>query len=69
MSGTLGYAGNYAVRAQLPGTLTALPTPGTVIGQGQVLYRVDNSPVVLLFGSTRTLPTASYTWSRSAVFT
>jgi hypothetical protein len=52
VSGTLGYAGGYAVVAHLHGTITALPDPGTVIGQGQVLYRVDNQPVVLLSGST-----------------
>ncbi|HXF22839.1 MAG TPA: hypothetical protein VN597_20415, partial [Streptosporangiaceae bacterium] len=33
------------------GTLTWLPPVGQVIGQGRVLYRVDNgSPVVLLYG-------------------
>jgi multidrug efflux pump subunit AcrA (membrane-fusion protein) len=49
---TLGYAGSYTVRGQGGGTLTWLPSVGQVIGQGQVLYRVDNGvPVVLLYGS------------------
>ncbi|HEV2242586.1 MAG TPA: hypothetical protein VGR98_16200, partial [Streptosporangiaceae bacterium] len=49
VSATLGYAGSYAVTGQGGGTLTWLPPAGGVIGQGQVLYRVDNgSPVVLL---------------------
>jgi hypothetical protein len=52
VSATLGYAGSYTVTGQGGGTLTRLPEAGRVIGQGQVLYRVDNgSPVVLLYGS------------------
>jgi len=48
----LGYAQSYTVRGQGSGALTSLPRQGQVIGQGQVLYRVDNaSPVVLLYGS------------------
>jgi hypothetical protein len=48
---TLGYAGSYTVLGQGGGTLTWLPSAGRVIGQGEVLYRVDNgSPVVLLYG-------------------
>lgn len=52
VSGTLGYAGSYTVLGQLPGTITALPGAGQVVGNGQVLYRVDDQPVVLLYGST-----------------
>ncbi|HEX3841080.1 MAG TPA: HlyD family efflux transporter periplasmic adaptor subunit [Acidimicrobiales bacterium] len=37
---------------QASGTYTELPAPGQVISQGQVLYRVNDSPVVLLYGST-----------------
>jgi hypothetical protein len=52
VSGTLGYAGSWTVRGQTGGTLTWLPHAGTVIRQGQVLYKVDNgSPVVLLYGT------------------
>ena len=51
LTATLGYAGSYPVRGQGGGTLTWLPSAGQVIGQGRVLYRVDNgSPVVLLYG-------------------
>jgi hypothetical protein len=40
------------VHGQGGGTLTWLPSQGQVIGQGQVLYRVDNGvPVVLLYGA------------------
>ena len=42
----------YSVINQARGTFTRLPTAGRVISQGHVLYRVNNSPVVLLYGST-----------------
>jgi hypothetical protein len=50
--GTLGYAGSYPVINRAQGTLTWLPSVGQVISRGQVLYKVDGSPVVLLYGST-----------------
>ncbi len=51
VTATLGYAGSYPVTGQGGGTLTWLPSPGQVIGQGQALYRTGNgSPVVLLYG-------------------
>jgi hypothetical protein len=51
VTATLAYAGSYPVTGPGGGTLTKLPQPGQVIGQGQVLYRIDNgSPVVLLYG-------------------
>lgn len=49
-NGTLGYAGSYTVASQTHGTLTWLPGVGQIISNGQVLYRVDNQPVVLLYG-------------------
>lgn len=52
VNGTLGYAGDYSVVNQAQGTVTSLPAVGQVISQGQVLYRVNDSPVVLLEGST-----------------
>jgi hypothetical protein len=52
VTATLGYAGSYAVTGHGGGTLTWLPSPGQVIGQGQALYKTDNgSPVALLYGS------------------
>ncbi len=41
----------YAVINLGHGTYTSLPAIGQVISQGRVLYRVNNSPVVLLYGS------------------
>jgi multidrug efflux pump subunit AcrA (membrane-fusion protein) len=49
---TLGFAGSYTVAAKGGGTLTWLSAQGRVIGQGQVLYQVDNGvPVFLLYGT------------------
>jgi hypothetical protein len=50
-NGTLGYAGSYTVLGLARGTITWLPTAGHVIRQGEVLYRVDEAPVVLLYGA------------------
>lgn len=52
VSGTLGYAGDFDVVNQANGTITALPSIGQVVKQGEALYQVDGSPVVLLYGST-----------------
>jgi HlyD family secretion protein len=49
----------YAVINQSHGTYTSLPAVGHVISQGHVLYRVNNSPVVLLYGSTPAYRTLS----------
>ena len=42
----------YSVINQVRGMYTSLPAAGQVISQGHVLYRVNDSPVVLLRGST-----------------
>ncbi len=64
LSGTLTYraapdGSPYSVINQARGTYTELPLPGQVIPQGRVLYRVDDSPVVLLYGSTPAYRTLS----------
>jgi hypothetical protein len=51
VNAALGYAGSYSVLNQASGTFTSLPSAGQVIRRGQVLYRVSNAPVVLLYGS------------------
>lgn len=54
--GTLQYTtsggSDYSVVNQASGTLTSLPRAGRVFSRGQVLYRVSNSPVILLYGNT-----------------
>src|SRR2546421_12260685 len=49
----------YAVINQAHGTYTSLPAVGQVISQGHALYRVNTSPVVLLYGSTPAYRTLS----------
>ncbi len=63
-AGTLTYRARsdgspYSVINQARGTYTKLPAAGQVISQGQVLYRVDDRPVVLLYGSTPAYRTLS----------
>jgi len=62
--GTLTYQGQpdgtpYSVINQAAGTYTKLPPVGQVISQGEVLYRADDSPVVLLYGPTPAYRTLS----------
>ncbi|MEV0730683.1 peptidoglycan-binding protein [Polymorphospora sp. NPDC050346] len=48
--GELGYGTARTVNGRLTGTLTALAEVGATVRRGQVLYRVDDVPVVLLHG-------------------
>ena len=55
--GSLGYAAQpdgapYPVVNRASGTITSLPEVGQVIRQGQALYEVSNSPVILMNGAT-----------------
>lgn len=64
VNATLGYSGSYTVvvpsagagaqggSGQAAGTFTALPAAGHVVTQGQPVYSVSLTPVVLLYGST-----------------
>jgi hypothetical protein len=56
VDGTLTYSAQsdgspYSLIDQAQGTYTELPVLGQVISQGQALYRVNDVPVVLLYGS------------------
>jgi peptidoglycan hydrolase-like protein with peptidoglycan-binding domain len=51
VNGTLGYLGTYQVVNGAQGHWTWLPAVGQVISQGQAIYTVDGSPVVLLYGA------------------
>jgi hypothetical protein len=51
LSGTLGYGSPRAIRAGLTGMITWLPAAGSTITRGLTVYRVDNRPVPLLYGS------------------
>jgi hypothetical protein len=61
LTATLGYAGTYSVVNQMvaangaggsSAVFTSLPAVGQLVSQGQVLYRVNDAPVVLLYGTT-----------------
>jgi multidrug efflux pump subunit AcrA (membrane-fusion protein) len=51
VTGTLRYSDSRSIQAGADGTVTALPTPGSVITRGTVLYSVDNVPSFLLNGA------------------
>jgi hypothetical protein len=60
--GTLGYASTRPVVNQLQGTITALADEGSVVVRGKALYRVDGTPVTLMYGTVpawRTLSSAA----------
>ncbi|WP_405056738.1 peptidoglycan-binding protein [Kribbella sp. NBC_01505] len=52
VGGQLGYGGSSTVKSHSTGTITWLPKANTVVDRGEVLFRVDNKPVTLFFGST-----------------
>lgn len=57
LAGTLTYRAQsdgepYSVVNQAQGIYTQLPEVGHVVSQGQALYRVADSPVILMYGST-----------------
>ncbi|GLY66049.1 peptidoglycan-binding protein [Amycolatopsis taiwanensis] len=50
-NGSLSYGDTGTVKAALGGTVTRLPGPGSIVARGSALYKVDNKPVILLYGS------------------
>jgi membrane fusion protein, multidrug efflux system len=50
-SGELGHGAPVEVTGKLAGTLTALPAVGSTVERGQAVYWVDDTPVVLLYGT------------------
>jgi hypothetical protein len=51
VSGTLGYGTTLELYDRLGGTFTWLPSVGAVIARGGTLWRIDDLPVVLMYGS------------------
>ncbi|GAA1689447.1 peptidoglycan-binding protein [Glycomyces endophyticus] len=51
VDGDLGYGDTLDMACLLNGTFTGLPAAGDVVERGGVLYAVDDTPVVLLYGS------------------
>jgi peptidoglycan hydrolase-like protein with peptidoglycan-binding domain len=48
--GTLGYTDTRSVSNRLPGTVTWLPAAGRVVPADRALFKVDNTPVILMDG-------------------
>ena len=51
VDGTLGYGSTLELYDRVGGTFTWLPSVGAVIGRGGTLWRIDNLPIVLMYGS------------------
>jgi peptidoglycan hydrolase-like protein with peptidoglycan-binding domain len=51
VDGTLGYGATLELYDRLSGTFTWLPAVGATIARGGTLFRVNNLPVVLMYGS------------------
>ncbi|WP_158575834.1 peptidoglycan-binding protein [Streptomyces corynorhini] len=50
LDGTLEYADEVYLPNRLSGTVTWVAAPGATVSRGGVLYRLDEKPVVLLYG-------------------
>jgi peptidoglycan hydrolase-like protein with peptidoglycan-binding domain len=51
LTGKLGYGSARPVKGSRPGIVTWLPAPGTTVRRGAALYRVDDEPVPVFYGS------------------
>ncbi|MGW0466983.1 peptidoglycan-binding protein [Streptomyces sp. NPDC003027] len=51
VDGQLGYGTEIPLPVKATGTVTWLPEPGTTVARGEELLRVDDRPVVLLYGT------------------
>lgn len=51
LQGTLGFSLPRTVGTTLEGTVTSMPAPGTVVGNGGELFRINDIPVLLLHGA------------------
>jgi multidrug efflux system membrane fusion protein len=50
-SGELGYGTAVSAAARSGGTVTGMAATGSTVKRGQALFRLDNTPVVLLYGA------------------
>ncbi|NUR71379.1 MAG: HlyD family efflux transporter periplasmic adaptor subunit [Hamadaea sp.] len=51
VSGTLGYGDSTTLISRLQGTVTSLPYASSVFQRGNTVYKLDNTPVVLMYGN------------------
>jgi hypothetical protein len=52
VAGTLGFGAPHPVKGTGSGVVTSLPAVGTKIARGKALFRVNDQPVVVLYGDT-----------------
>jgi len=57
--GTLGHGDPAAISSRGSGTVTWLPAEGATVTRGKAIFRLDNKPVTLLYGSLPTYRTLS----------
>ncbi|WP_027341432.1 peptidoglycan-binding protein [Hamadaea tsunoensis] len=50
VNGKLAYGPPTGAESRLPGTITALAPIGSTVQRGQTVFRVDDTPVVLMYG-------------------
>lgn len=50
VTGALGYGITFTLAGRIPGVITKMPLPGDVVSRGRSIYRVDNTPIVLMYG-------------------
>ncbi|MGP4102601.1 peptidoglycan-binding protein [Nonomuraea sp. KM90] len=50
VAGDLGYGARTVLAGRIAGVVTKVPRAGQVIRRGRPIYRVDNTPVVLMYG-------------------
>jgi peptidoglycan hydrolase-like protein with peptidoglycan-binding domain len=48
--GSLGHGDAVTIASRAAGTVTWLPPAGNTIGRGRALYRLDNEPIIVLYG-------------------
>jgi peptidoglycan hydrolase-like protein with peptidoglycan-binding domain len=51
LDGELGHGPSTSLPNRRAGTITGLPVQGGIVRRGEALYRVDNTPVLLLYGA------------------
>ncbi len=50
-NGTLGFGGTTKITNKINGTITWVPDTGATIQRGETLYKVDDQPIVLMYGT------------------
>jgi peptidoglycan hydrolase-like protein with peptidoglycan-binding domain len=49
--GTLGHGDTTSISSRAAGTVTTLPAAGSTVTRGKPIFRIDNKPITMLYGS------------------